>query len=121
MNEKVEDIKGVFRSRKSKENRQYNDHKKKNKPNLQNTIQANLRLSNRNHTKIEDELRCSGSVGNAFATIKLSNALYFEYHGHFQYDMFDISCPSPERLARPSPQVTPAVLLENNGNSAFYK
>ena len=60
--EKLDDTKVVIRSRKSKKNRQYNDHKKVDKKtnnDLQNTTQKTKNLGTRTPLKSGVENRCS--------------------------------------------------------------
>jgi len=66
MEENVEVIKWLIRSRKSKKDRLHNDRKKKRtNSDLQNNTQKTKDRATRTPLKIGDELRCSGRIGNS--------------------------------------------------------
>jgi len=60
--EKIEDTKGVIRSRKSKKDRQYNGQTKWTSNDLQNTTQKTKHWATRTPLKTGGELKCSGGV-----------------------------------------------------------
>ena len=66
--EKFEDIKGVIRSRKSKNDRQYNGQKKKGNNNLQSTTQKTKNQATQTPLKTGGELRCSRRVSSSCST-----------------------------------------------------
>ena len=74
-------------------------------------------MSKLNTTKNRGERKCSERENSYSSTIKIAHVLKVEYCCHFQYNMSDISCPTPSPLT-PS-QTTPPIDFSTTGQYIY--